>query len=164
MIKLLILDVDGVLTDGRIIYDENGVEYKNFNVKDGLGIGLVKKAGILVYIISGRFSKVTELRAKELGVDKVFQNVDDKLEIFEQIKRETGVVNEEAAFIGDDINDLKLLKTVGFSAAVADASEDIKKHVSVVLQNPGGSGAVREFVEKILKNNGLWERITKQYY
>jgi|Wag4MinimDraft_13_1082653.scaffolds.fasta_scaffold00007_7 3-deoxy-D-manno-octulosonate 8-phosphate phosphatase (KDO 8-P phosphatase) len=164
MIKLLMMDVDGVLTDGKIIYDENGVEYKNFNVKDGLGINLMKKAGIFVYIVSGRFSKVTIQRAKELGVDKVYQNVRDKLEIFEQIKKETGITNEQSAFVGDDINDLKLLQTVGFSAAVADAAEEIKSYVSVVLQHSGGNGAVREFVEKILKNNGIWEKITKQYY
>lgn len=164
MIKIFILDVDGVLSDGKIIYDETGKEIKNFDVKDGFGINLAKKAGIDLCIISGRNSKVTELRAKELGIEDVYQGVENKVETFQKVMSIKGLSPEEAAYIGDDINDIKLLKAVGFSAAVADATEETKKAAKIVLESKGGSGAVREFVEKILKLNGVWEKILNVYY
>lgn len=164
MIKLLLLDVDGVMTDGGIIYDENGIEFKKFDVKDGLGINLAKRAGIHICIISGRFSEVTNLRAAELGIDEVYQNVRDKQGQYEEIKLRLNIDDCEAAFIGDDINDLKLLRRVGFSATVSDADDSIKEHASAVMSKPGGCGAVREFIEKILKNNGIWEKTIEHYF
>ena len=110
MIKLLILDVDGVLTDGKIIYDENGHETKHFNVKDGLGIKLAQKAGIEVAVISGRKSKVTDIRCAELGITRCHKGIKDKNECYESIKKDIGVRDTEVAFIGDDVNYLKSYK------------------------------------------------------
>lgn len=163
MIKLLILDVDGVLTDGKIIYDENGHETKHFNVKDGLGIKLAQQSGVEVAVISGRNSKVTELRCVELGIKRYFTGIKDKTECFEKIKSETGVKDWETAFIGDDLNDLKLLKRVGFSATLADSFDYIKSETDYVTKQAGGDGAVREFIEQILKKNGTWENILNSF-
>lgn len=164
MIKILIMDVDGVLSDGKITYDETGKEIKNFDVKDGFGINLARKAGLNLCIISGRKSKVTELRARELQIEDVYQGVQDKLETFEKVMFIKNLRPEEAAFIGDDLNDIRLMKVVGFSAAVADAVEETRRTAEVVLESKGGSGAVREFVEKILKLNGVWEKTISAYY
>lgn len=164
MIKILIMDVDGVLSDGKIIYDETGKEIKNFDVKDGFGINMARKAGLHLCIISGRKSKVTELRAGELLIEDVYQGVADKLETFRRVMQIKNLLPEEAAFIGDDLNDIKLMKAVGFSAAVADAVEETREAAKIVLENKGGSGAVREFVEKILKLNGVWEKTLSAYY
>ncbi|TCK60856.1 KdsC family phosphatase [Seleniivibrio woodruffii] len=163
MIKLLVLDVDGVLTDGGIIYDDNGVEIKRFDVKDGLGIKLAQNAGLEIAVISGRKSKVTELRCRELGIRRCFTGVKNKVECFESVRDELGVGYEETAFIGDDINDLALLKRVGFSATLSDSFDYIKSQVNYVTVRQGGRGAVREFIEKILEKNGVWENILKSF-
>ncbi|TYB33324.1 MAG: HAD-IIIA family hydrolase [Flexistipes sinusarabici] len=164
MIKILIMDVDGVLSDGKIIYDETGKEIKNFDVKDGFGINMARKAGLHLCIISGRKSKVTELRARELLIEDVYQGVEDKLKTFEKVMHIKKLLPEEAAFIGDDLNDIRLMNAVGLSAAVADAAEETRKAAKIVLENKGGSGAVREFVEKILILNGIWEKTLNAYY
>ena len=163
MIELILLDVDGVLTDGYITYDSEGKEIKSFNVKDGLGLKLARMAGIKTAIISGRNSKVTEIRAKELKIDYVFQSVDDKTEIFLNLIKDLNIKKENTAFIGDDINDLKLLKTVGLSAAVYNAVDEVKNNVDIVLSYCGGKGAVREFIEIILKRNGQWKNIINTF-
>lgn len=164
MIKALILDVDGVLTDGGIIYDDNGFETKRFDVKDGLGIKLAQRAGIEVVVISGRNSKVTDIRCRELGIKRYFTGVRDKVECYNEVKAELGITDAETAFIGDDINDLKLLKLVGFSATTADSFEYVKSEVSYVTGRRGGEGAVREFIEQILMKNGIWQNILSTYF
>ncbi|ADD68077.1 3-deoxy-D-manno-octulosonate 8-phosphate phosphatase, YrbI family [Denitrovibrio acetiphilus DSM 12809] len=164
MIKVLMLDVDGVMTDGGIIYDENGHETKRFDVKDGLGIKLAQKHGIEVIIISGRKSVVTDLRTKELGIRRVYTGVKDKLECYSSLKKELRVCDEECAYIGDDLNDISLLKTVGFSATVSDAFDYMKDSVDYVTVKNGGSGAVRELIEVILERNGKWAEIKNSFF
>lgn len=164
MIKLLVLDVDGVMTDGGIIYDENGHETKRFDVKDGLGIKLAQKAGIEIAIISGRKSAVTELRSDELGIKRVYTGIKDKLECYTGLVQELGLSDENAAFIGDDVNDLALIKRVGFSATVADSFDYMKENAVYVCSRAGGKGAVREFIEEILKRNGQWEDIKRSFF
>lgn len=163
-IRLLILDVDGVMTDGRIVYDANGVETKFFNVKDGHGIKMVQRAGITVAIISGRQSPVVELRARELGIDTVFQGALDKLGPFEEILARTGLDASHVAFMGDDVIDLPIIRRVGFAAAPCDAVDEVLEAVHFTARNRGGWGAVRELCDLILKGMGRWEEITARYH
>ena len=163
-IKLLILDVDGVMTDGRIIFDSNGVESKFFNVKDGHGIKMIQRAGIEVAIISGRESQVVANRAKELGIERVCQKALDKLTPYLQLLADTGLADEEAAFMGDDVIDIPVLRRVGFAAAPADAVPDVLPHVHFVSANRGGWGAVREVCDLLLKGQGRWDEITARYF
>jgi 3-deoxy-D-manno-octulosonate 8-phosphate phosphatase (KDO 8-P phosphatase) len=162
-VKLLILDVDGVLTDGRIVIDGRGVETKFFDVRDGHGIKLLKRAHIEVAIITGRQSQVVSHRARELGIDSVYQNIHDKLEVYEAILKEKGLKDGEVGFVGDDIVDLPLLKRVGFSAVVADGIEELKPYANYVSKNKGGRGAVREISELILKAQGKWPELMERY-
>ena len=155
-IRLLILDVDGVMTDGRIILDNNGNELKSFNVRDGHGIKLIQKAGITVAIITGRYSKVVERRAEELGIEDVFQRVLDKEAVYIQLLEKHGVSDSEAAFMGDDIIDLKILKRVGLAMAPSDAVEEIRAAVHWISPCRGGYGAVRDAIELIMKSQGKW--------
>jgi len=163
-VKLLILDVDGVMTDGGIIYDDDGRELKVFDVKDGHGIKLLMRAGIGVAIITGRESKVVYHRAKNLGIDMVYQGAKDKVGAFEDILKNRQLSLEEAAYMGDELVDIPLLRRVGFAAAVKDAVEDVKKHVDYVTVKNGGSGAVRELCELILKVQGKWDTVTAAYF
>jgi 3-deoxy-D-manno-octulosonate 8-phosphate phosphatase (KDO 8-P phosphatase) len=162
-VKLLILDVDGVLTDGRIVIDDRGVETKCFDVRDGHGIKLLKRAHIEVAIITGRQSQVVSHRARELGIDSVYQNIHDKLEVYEAILKEKGLKDGEVGFVGDDIVDLPVLKRVGFSAVVADGIEELKPYADYVSRNKGGRGAVREISELILKAQGKWPQLMERY-
>jgi 3-deoxy-D-manno-octulosonate 8-phosphate phosphatase (KDO 8-P phosphatase) len=162
-IKLLILDVDGVMTDGRIIMDNEGRETKNFDVRDGHGIKLLQRYGIKVAILTGRQSKVVEHRAKDLDIKDVYQKVFNKKDVFEKIMKNHKLSHNEAAFIGDDIVDIPVLRRVGFSVAVADADEVVKKSVDHVARNRGGHGAVREICEMILKAQGKWPEIAAKY-
>ena len=163
-IKLLLLDVDGVMTDGRIIFDSNGVESKFFNVKDGHGIKMAQRAGIEIGIISGRQSQVVAYRAAELGITLVYQQALDKLTPYMEILDKTGLDDSRVAFIGDDIVDIPVLRRVGFAAAPADAVEEVFPHVHFVTKNGGGCGAVREVCDLLLKGIGAWETITARYY
>ena len=162
-VNLLVLDVDGVMTDGKIIIDDTGREIKNFDVKDGHGIKILMRYGIDVVLLTGRRSVVVEHRAKDLGIGEVHQGILNKLEIFEEIIRRRSLRYENVAFIGDDIVDVPLLKRVGFSVAVADASEDVKKCVDYITKNRGGNGAVREVCELILGAQGKWVDVAKRY-
>ena len=162
-IKLLILDVDGVMTDGRIIMDNEGRETKNFNVRDGHGIKILQRYGIKVAILTGRQSKVVEYRAKDLEIDDIYQKVFNKKEIFQTILKKHKLSADAAAFMGDDIVDIPVLKSVGFSAAVADAIDVVKKSVDYVTKNKGGNGAVREVCEMILKAQDKWPEIAAKY-
>ena len=163
-IKLLILDVDGVMTDGRIIFDSNGVESKFFNVKDGHGIKMLQRCGIEVAIISGRESQVVTNRAAELAIRIVYQKSLDKLTPFARILAETGLAEEETAFIGDDLIDIPVLKRVGFAAAPADADAEVLPFVHYVAARGGGWGAVREVCDMIIKAQGKWEALTQRYF
>ena len=163
-IRLLLLDVDGVMTDGRIIYDERGGEIKAFDVKDGHGIKLLQRAGIQVGIITGRQSPVVEVRARELGIDIVFQGVKDKLIPYTELLQTLGLRDEEVAYVGDDIVDLPVLRRVGFAATVADGLADLHPFVHYVTVHPGGRGAVREVCDLLLKGSGRWAGVTANYF
>ncbi|MBF0488994.1 MAG: HAD-IIIA family hydrolase [Candidatus Omnitrophica bacterium] len=160
-IKVLIVDVDGVLTDGGIIMDANGVETKRFNVQDGLGLILWKKCGYKSAIISARQSAVVAHRASDLKIDKVFVGVIPKLGAYEALLKEWQVKDEDVCFIGDDLPDLEILKRVGFSVSVDNAVFEVKSIVHYVSRKKGGEGAVREIIELILKAQG--KDITKLY-
>jgi 3-deoxy-D-manno-octulosonate 8-phosphate phosphatase (KDO 8-P phosphatase) len=162
-IRLLILDVDGVMTDGRIIMDHAGREIKNFDVKDGHGIKVLMRYGIDVILVTGRRSTVVEHRARDLGIGEVHQGVTNKLEIGDTILRNRSMNYEQIAFVGDDIVDIPLLRRVGFSAAVADAAEDVRECADYVTIRKGGRGAVREVCEIILKAKGEWADVAKRY-
>ena len=163
-IKLLLLDVDGVMTDGRIIFDSNGVESKFFNVKDGHGIKMLQRAGIEVGIISGRQSTVVANRAAELGIMHVYQKALDKLSPFLDILAKTSLVDSQIAFMGDDIIDIPVLRRAGFAAAPVDAVEEVFPHVHFITKNHGGCGAVREVCDLLLKGQGKWEAATSRYF
>ena len=163
-IRLLLLDVDGILTDGRIIYDHDGVESKMFDVKDGHGLKLIQRAGIRVGIITGRSSEVVALRARELGIDIVYQGAKEKMVPYREILENLGVKDDEVAYMGDDLVDLPVLTRVGFSATVADAVEDIKQYVHYVAQKKGGRAAVREVCDLLLKESGKWSEVTRRYF
>jgi len=154
MIELLVLDVDGTLTDGKIIYTSNGDELKNFDVKDGLAIASwTKKLNKKIAIITGRKSKLVEKRAKELEITHLYQGVDNKDEILQNILKEENLTWNQTAGIGDDLNDFKMLQKVGLSFCVADAVSDIQELCDVVCTKKGGEGAVREMIEYILHND-----------
>jgi 3-deoxy-D-manno-octulosonate 8-phosphate phosphatase (KDO 8-P phosphatase) len=162
-IKLLMLDVDGVMTDGGIIMDNEGRELKKFNVRDGHGIKVLQRYGIKIAIITGRKSKVVEYRAKDLEIKDVYQKVFNKKEVFEKILKKYKLAANETAFLGDDIIDIPVLRRVGFSAAVADAVDVVKKSVDYITKNKGGNGAVREVCEMILQAQGKWEEVAAKY-
>jgi len=162
-IKLLLLDVDGVLTDGSVIYDDTGAETKVFNVKDGLGIRMLMDAGIEAGIVTGRTSRALLHRCDNLGISLVFDQVRDKTGVLEVISKEKGVGAEHIAFVGDDLVDIPLMKKVGLSVAVADAHETVLEHADMVTAAQGGAGAVREVCEAILKAQGLWEEILARF-
>jgi 3-deoxy-D-manno-octulosonate 8-phosphate phosphatase (KDO 8-P phosphatase) len=153
-IKLLLLDVDGVLTDGRIILDNQGNELKAFHVRDGHGIKMAQRAGIVVGIITGRRSKVVTIRARELGIREVHQGAHNKIAVYDSILSKYGLRDEEVAYMGDDTVDLDILNRTGLSAAVADADPSVKPHVELIMKAEGGRGAVREFIDLIMKSQG----------
>ena len=161
-IKLLILDVDGVLTDSRIIYDNFGDEIKCFNVYDGFGMTLLHRAGIRSIIITAKKTRIVEKRAKDMRVVRVYSDP-GKLKIYEKAIKKFKVKDEEVCFIGDDFIDLPVLKRVGLSIAPPEAIEEVKKSCHYITKKSGGKGAVREVIEIILKSQGLWDKVTSQY-
>jgi 3-deoxy-D-manno-octulosonate 8-phosphate phosphatase (KDO 8-P phosphatase) len=162
-IQLLVLDVDGVLTDGKLIINADGSESKSFNVLDGHGIKMWQRAGLKVAFLSGRSCKPTEHRARELEVDYYFQNCLDKLPILEELLEKSGIRKEAVAYIGDDLPDLPIMRYVGFAAAVANATDGVKRHADYVTSRDGGNGAVREVIEYILKKTGRWQQLMERY-
>lgn len=162
-ISLLLLDVDGVLTDGSIIYSDSGEQIKQFNSKDGLGLRLLMDSGIAVGIVTGRKSKALEHRCKNLGVTLLFDGIKDKSTALDHIILQTGVAAEKIAFVGDDLIDLPVMKRVGVSFCVSDACDDVKAHSDIITTQRGGKGAVREICENILKSKGLWDAILDKY-
>jgi 3-deoxy-D-manno-octulosonate 8-phosphate phosphatase (KDO 8-P phosphatase) len=151
-IKLLLLDVDGVMTDGGIYLSNSGDEFKKFNTQDGYGIMKLQQAGIKVGIITGRVSKIVEKRAKELGITEVHQNFENKLKVYESIKQKLNLTDVNISYIGDDEFDLPVLERVGFSATPADAMPFVKKRVQYVCRRNGGNGAVREIIDLIMES------------
>ena len=162
-IRLLMMDVDGVLTDGHILRDGQGHELKSFDVKDGHGIVMVHRAQIKTALISGQESEATARRAKELGIELVFQRVWNKLEVYERILADTKLTHAEVAYIGDDLIDIPLLRRVGLAVAVANAVDEVKAVAHLVTQRSGGEGAVREAIELILRAQGQWETLLARY-
>ncbi len=162
-IKLLVLDVDGVLTDGSIILESNGNEIKAFYVRDGHGIKMLQKAGVEVAIITGRESRVVEIRAQELGITELFQGRNEKILALESLKEKLGLSNDEIAYIGDDVVDIPVLRRVGLPIAVKDADNEAKRDAVLITKNCGGRGAVREVCDLILKSKGLWKSIMREY-
>ena len=163
-VKMVIIDVDGVLTDGKIILDANGIESKAFYVQDGTAITYLHRAGIKTAIISGRESKVVELRAKELCIEDVYLGIHNKLEAYEKILKKHEIKDSEICYIGDDLIDLPILRKVGFSVAVPNAPSEVKENVFHITNAPGGYGAIREITEKILKSQGKWDAIISRYF
>lgn len=162
-IKLLILDCDGVLTDGRIIMLPDSDETKAFDVKDGHGIVMAQRAGLRVAIISGRKSSVVRARAKELGVAHVYEMAWVKTEPYEKVLVEEGLTDEQVCYVGDDVVDIPLLRRAGLGVAVADAVEETKQHSDIVSTRAGGRGAVREIIEFILKAQDKWDEVLARY-
>ncbi len=162
-IQLLILDVDGVLTDGGIIRDDSGQQLKRFHVRDGAGIVLWERMGKRIAIITGKESQVVSYRAEELGIDMVYQNVGDKLEVFQSLLEDLNLRPEQVAYIGDDLPDLPVMRRVGLPIAVADASEEVRTIARYVTKFPGGYGAVRDGIEYMLKEMGLWQQAIERF-
>ena len=160
-IKLLVLDVDGVLTDGLVYLDSKGNETKRFNVKDGLGIKLLQEAGIKVAIISGGKSDSTIHRAKKLNIKHFYFEVKNKKDVLEDLKNIFGVKDSEVLYIGDDLNDLAVKSSVGIFAVPRDAIKAVKDSSNLILSKEGGNGAVREISELILKNNISYKKSIK---
>jgi 3-deoxy-D-manno-octulosonate 8-phosphate phosphatase (KDO 8-P phosphatase) len=162
-IELLLLDVDGVLTDGSIVYASDGSEIKRFHVRDGSGLKFWHLAGKRSAIISGRTSVAVDRRAQELGIATVLQGRADKLQALETVLSQTGLQSDSVCAIGDDLPDLPVLLKVGISVAVADACEEVRASADHVTTATGGHGAVREIIEWLMKLQGLWDGVVKSY-
>ncbi len=162
-IELLVLDVDGVLTDGRVIIHSNGGESKCFHILDGHGIRMWQRAGLRVALLSGRVSQATTRRAWELEIPHVIQDCHAKLPALTHLLAELGLPPERVAYVGDDLMDLPIIRHVGFGVAVANAVEEIKEHADYVTARRGGEGAVREVIEHILKASGRWAGLMERY-
>jgi YrbI family 3-deoxy-D-manno-octulosonate 8-phosphate phosphatase len=162
-VELILSDVDGVMTDGVVEFDNQGIETKQFHIRDGLGIKLWRRAGYRFAMVTGRSSHIVRMRAAELDVDILRQGVEDKLAVAEQIVAEARLTPQQVCFIGDDLPDLPAMRYVGFAVAVADGSEDVRRGAHYVTTTPGGRGAVRETIELILKTQGRWEDLIQKY-
>lgn len=163
-VRLLLLDVDGVMTDGRIIYDQQGNELKAFDVKDGHGLKMLQRTGIQVGIITGRSSLVVSRRAQELGINILYQGAKIKLDPYLEILAQTGLQDAQIAYVGDDLVDLPILRRVGFSATVPDAAPQLLEHVDYVTSRAGGRGAVREICDLLMQATGCWQEQTARYF
>ncbi|MGY0394662.1 HAD family hydrolase [Fusobacterium sp.] len=163
MIKLIILDVDGTLTDGKLYMDDKDNCLKAFDVKDGFAIVQWIKLGGIVAIITGKSSEIVRRRKEELGIQELAQGVSNKVVELNKLIEKYGITKEEIAYIGDDINDLGVMKEVGFSACPKDAVSEVLERVDYISSKNGGNGAVREIFEKIMKENGMWEKVLDRY-
>jgi len=162
-IKIIILDVDGTMTDGKLYIDNNGVETKAFNVKDGMAIAKAIQYGVKVAIITGRSSKVVEHRALELGIKDIYQGVSNKIEVLDKLLQKYGYTYENVAYMGDDINDIPAMIKSGYVGITRDAVDDIEEFAHFRSKYKGGNGAVREFIEGILRESGIWDKIIEDY-
>ncbi|MFZ2727714.1 MAG: 3-deoxy-manno-octulosonate-8-phosphatase KdsC [Methylococcaceae bacterium] len=162
-LKLLILDVDGVLTDGRLFFDNNGVEYKCFHARDGHGIKLLRQTGVEVAVISGRKSNSVALRMQSLGIELVYQGHENKIAAFEEIITKLNIGAEQAAHVGDDVLDLPIMHRVGLAIAVQDANFAVKQRADWCTQTMGGMGAVREICDFIMQAQGTYDSVLSTY-
>ena len=162
-INWLILDVDGVLTDGSVILGPDGTEHKRFNLQDGHGIRMWKRAGCDVALISGRSSEATLVRARQLDVEHVFQGPHYKLPVLQEFLEKQQLDPTQVAYVGDDLMDLPPVRHVGFGVAVANAVDELKAHADYITTRPGGAGAVREVIDLVLKESGRWEALMERY-
>lgn len=161
MIKLIVSDIDGVWTNGEFIYSANGDSLRVFTTKDSFGVSLSRLAGIPIMWLSGEENPMVRARAEKLKIDHVFLGIGKKIRVLEEFCKEQGIDLSEVAYIGDDLNDWPLLGKVGFFACPADAHPDIREEASKVLRTQGGQGAFREFIEVVLRREGIWEECYK---
>jgi 3-deoxy-D-manno-octulosonate 8-phosphate phosphatase (KDO 8-P phosphatase) len=161
--EMLVMDVDGVLTDGSLVIHADGSESKSFSSLDGHGIRMWKRAGLQVALISGRASEPTQRRAEQLGIEHVFQDCHDKRPVLERLLERLNLPPERVACIGDDLTDLPVIRYVGFGAAVANAVAEVKRYADYVTVRPGGRGAVREVIEHVLKKSDRWPKLMERY-
>jgi len=162
-IELVLSDVDGVLTNGGIIFDNQGIESKEFSVRDGLGIQLWQRAGFRFGILTARTSHIVRLRAVELGIEIVRQGFDDKLPVAQEIIAQQGLQMEQVCYIGDDLTDAPVIRRVGLGVAVADAAAEVKSVAHWVTKSSGGCGAVRELIEALLRARSRWDDLIRRY-
>lgn len=162
-VEMLLMDVDGVLTDGGIVYGNSGEEIKTFHVRDGSGLKMWTKLGKRAGLLSGRKSALVERRAAELGIATVVQGADDKLGAFERIVQEQGLRAEQVCYMGDDLPDVPVLRRCGLAVAVADACQEARQLAHHVSQAPGGRGAVREVIELVLRAQGRWQEVVTDF-
>jgi 3-deoxy-D-manno-octulosonate 8-phosphate phosphatase (KDO 8-P phosphatase) len=162
-INVLILDVDGVLTDGRVIYSDAGHELQEFHTRDGSGLSIWRRAGYRTAIITGRGSKALERRTAELGIDVVLQKVSDKAAGFAEAMARLQAAADQTVAIGDDLPDLPMLRRAAVAAAVADACAEVKAQADWITLQPGGRGAVREVIERVLKEQGRWSTLIERF-
>ncbi|MBC8016762.1 MAG: HAD-IIIA family hydrolase [Sporomusaceae bacterium] len=162
-IKLLVLDVDGVLTSGQIIFGPEGELMKKFHAQDGLGITLAHKAGLKIAIITGRESQMVKLRSAELSITDIYQGSMNKMKALSELMAKYNLTHEQIAYVGDDLNDLPVMIRVGLPCAVANAASEVKQHAQLITKQAGGNGAVREVIEYILKVQGKWDSIINTY-
>ena len=161
---MLIVDVDGVLTDGSITLDSHGIESKTFNASDGSGFKFLQRAGLKCAIISGRKSEAVEHRATELGIYDVYQGAKNKIDAYNEILAKYDLKHEEICYVGDDLVDIPVMRKVGFPVAVANAAAEVKEIADYITNTPGGKGAAREVIEKIIKSQGKWDEIMVRYF
>jgi 3-deoxy-D-manno-octulosonate 8-phosphate phosphatase (KDO 8-P phosphatase) len=162
-IELILSDVDGVFTDGGVIFDNQGIETKRFHIRDGLGVKLWRRAGGKFGIITGRTSHIVSIRAAELGIDVVRQGTDQKLAVAREIMTQMRLAPEQVCYLGDDLPDLPAMRFVGLGVTVADGAEELRHAAAYVTQAKGGEGAVRETVELILKAQRRWDELVRKY-
>jgi len=162
-IMLLLLDVDGVMTDGSVWIDDSGREIKRFHVRDGLGIKAAQRSGLTVGLLTARNSQATAARARELGVELLIQGATDKFAALNEVCSFADVVRDQIAYLGDDLYDLPVLEAVGYPMAVADAVAEVRQRARWVTTQPGGQGAVREAVEHLLRRTGRWDAVVRSF-
>lgn len=162
-IKLVAFDVDGVLTDGKIIIGSQGELYKSFDAHDGLGIALLRLSGVKTAIVTGRQSEIVERRGAELGIDKIYQGEKDKARVMRDLRRAYSLAAEEIAFVGDDLMDIPAMQLAGLACAVGSAAREVKEAAHFIADRNGGDGAVRQIAEMMLKAKGRWDGIISSY-
>ena len=162
-IELILADVDGVLTDGRVVFDNQGIETKHFHIRDGLGIKLWQRSGYRFGLVTGRSSHIVKIRAAELGVDIVRQTAEDKLPVTREVAQQLGLSLEQVCYIGDDLPDLPAVIAAGLGVSVADGCAEVRAAAQYVTQVGGGAGAVRETIEMILKAQRRWDELVQKY-
>jgi 3-deoxy-D-manno-octulosonate 8-phosphate phosphatase (KDO 8-P phosphatase) len=162
-IKMLVLDVDGVMTDGRLVINADGSETKFFNALDGHGIRMWRRAGLQVALLSGRLSPPTKHQAKLIEADYCLEECHNKLAALKGLLKDVGLSPRQIAYVGDDLPDLPAIRYAGFGAAVANAVDEVKRYADYVTSRTGGDGAVREVIEHILKAAGRWDELVKRY-